>query len=242
MKLALVYARLQVVELARFPGFSMATLAFPTLLFVLFALPRADGHADLFLASYAAFSVLGVGFFQFGVSTAIERVTTWHTFVRTLPAPAASRFAGRTLAAFVFATLSAAIVIVVALASTSASLAALEWLRLVAALVAGAVPFVLLGLAIAYWTSPKTALPVANILYMLLSYVGGLWTGPADLPHAVRTISSYTPTRQWGDVLWPTVTGESWRITHWLALVAYAAGFAAIALWGYQRDEGQQFR
>jgi ABC-2 type transport system permease protein len=242
VRLALVYGRLQVVELVRFPGFSVATLAFPTLLFVLFGLPRADGHADVLLASYAAFSVLGVGFFQFGVSTAIERVTTWHTFVRALPAPAASRFAGRALAAFVFAALSAAIVIVVALATTSASLTATEWLRLIAALVAGAVPFVLLGLAIAYWASPKTALPVANILYMLLSYAGGLWTGPGDLPHAVSAISSYTPTRQWGDVLWPTVTGEPWGVTHWLALVAYAAGFAAIAAWGYRRDEGQRFR
>jgi len=242
VRLALVYGRLQVVELARFPGFSVATLAFPTLLFVLFGLPRAGGHADVFLASYAAFSVLGVGFFQFGVSTAIERATTWHTFVRTLPAPAASRFAGRTLAAFVFAALSAAIVIVVALATTSASLTASEWLRLIAALVAGAVPFVLLGLAIAYWTSPKTALPVANILYLLLSYAGGLWTGPRDLPHTVRVISSYTPTRQWGDVLWPAVTGEPWHATHWLALAAYGVGFAAIAAWGYRRDEGQRFR
>jgi ABC-2 type transport system permease protein len=242
VRLALVYGKLQVVELFRFPGFSVATLGFPTLVFVLFGLPRVDGHANVLLASYAAFSVLGVGFFQFGVSTAIERVTTWHTFVRILPAPAASRFAGRTLAAFVFATLSAATVIVVALATTSASLTATAWLRLVTALVVGAVPFVLLGLAIAYWTSPRTALPVANILYMLLSYAGGLWTGPGDLPHAVRGISSYTPTRQWGDILWPTVSGEPWRVGHWLALVAYAAGFAAIAAWGYRRDEGQRFR
>jgi ABC-2 type transport system permease protein len=242
MRLALVYGRLQVLELVRFPGFFVGTLVFPTLIFVLAGLPRADGHANVFLASYAAFSVLGVGFFQFGVSTAIERATAWHAFVRTLPAPAASRFAGRTLAAFVFAGLSAALVIVVALATTSASLSATEWLRLTAALVAGGIPFVLLGLTIAYWASPKSALPLANILYMLLAYAGGLWTGPADLPHAVRAISQYTPTRQWGDVLWPAVTGGPWRVTHWLALAAYTSAFAAMAAWGYRRDEGQRFR
>jgi ABC-2 type transport system permease protein len=241
VRLALVYGRLQVLELVRFPGFTIATLAFPALLFLLFGLPRADGNANLLLASYAAFSVLGVGFFQFGVSTAIERVTAWHTFVRTLPAPAASRFAGRTLAALVFAGLSAAIVIAVSLATTSASLTASEWARLCIALVGGSLPFVLLGLAIAYWTSPKTALPAANILYLLLSYAGGLWTGPSDLPHAVRVISNYTPTRQWGDVLWPSVLNEPWSATHWLALAAYAAGFGAIAAWGYRRDEGQRF-
>ena len=90
MRLALVHARIQVVELVRFPGFSIATLVFPALLFVLFGLPRADDHPDVLLASYAAFAVLGVGFFQFGVSGAIERVTPWQAWLRTLPATSAT--------------------------------------------------------------------------------------------------------------------------------------------------------
>jgi ABC-2 type transport system permease protein len=241
MKLALVYGRLQVAELVRFPGFAIATLAFPTLMFVLFGLPRAGGQPNVLLASYAAFSVLGIGFFQFGVSAAIERATAWHGFVRTLPAPAAARFGGRVIAAFVFATVSAGIVIAVVLSTTAADLGAQGWLRLVVALLAGGLPFVLLGLAIAYWTSAKSALPVANVLYILLAYTGGLWTGPSGLPHALKTISIYTPTRQWGDVLWPAVTNGRWQPNHWLALAAYAVAFAALATWGYRRDDGQRF-
>jgi ABC-2 type transport system permease protein len=241
MKLAVVYGRLQIVELVRFPGFTVATLGFPTLMFVLFGLPHAGGSPNAFLASYAAFSVLGVGFFQFGVSAAIERATAWNVFVRTLPAPAAPRLGGRVLAAFVFAALSAGGVIGVALSTTAASLDMLAWLRLSVALLLGGLPFILLGLGIAYWTSAKSALPVANVLYMLLSYAGGLWTGPDDLPHAVQAISSYTPTRQWGDVLWPAVTNEPWRAGHWLALAAYATVFAAVAAAGYRRDEGRRF-
>jgi len=242
MRLALVHARLQTVELLRFPGFSVATLGFPSLLFLLFGLPRAGHDANLLLASYAAFAVLGVGFFQFGVSVAIERGTPWQLYVRTLPAAAASRLAGRVLAALAFATSSAAIVAGVALATTSASLGATAWLRLAVALLLGSTPFVLLGLAIAFWTSARSALPVANVLYMLLAYAGGLWTGPRDLPHAVRSLSPYTPTRQWGDVLWPAVAGGPWRASHWLALAAYGAVFALGAVWGYRRDEGQRFR
>lgn len=242
MRLALVHARFQTVELLRFPGFSIATLGFPTLLFLLFGLPHAGHDANLLLASYAAFAVLGVGFFQFGVSVAIERGTPWQQFVRTLPATAASRLAGRVLAALAFATSSAAIVSAVVLGTTSASLDASEWLRLAAALLLGSVPFVLLGLAIAFWTSAKSALPVANILYILLAYAGGLWTGPQDLPHAVRSLSPYTPARQWGDVLWPAVSGGSWRVSHWLALAAYGLAFGLLAAWGYRRDEGRRFR
>ena len=242
MRLMLVHARAQVVELVRFPGFSVATLAFPALLFALFALPRASREPNLLLASYAAFAVLGVGFFQFGVSGAIERATPWHIWLRTLPAPPWTRIAARVLAALLFAIASVAVVVVVALATTQASLSAEAWLRLAVALLAGAVPFVVLGLAIAYWASPKSALPVANVLYMLLAYAGGLWTGPGDLPHAVEQVSPWTPTRQWGDVLWPAVAGTPWRASHWLLLGAYTAAFALLAAWGFRRDELQRFR
>jgi len=242
LKLVLAHARTQIVELVRFPGFSVATLGFPALMFVLFGLPRAGAEPELLLASYAAFGVLGVGFFQFGVSGAIERGTPWQAWLRTLPAPPVVRIAARALAALAFAVVSAAVVVAVALATTSASLTALEWLRLVLALLAGSLPFVVLGLAIAYWASPKSALPAANLLYMLLAYAGGLWTGPGDLPRTIRALSPYTPTRQWGDVLWAAVAGAPWRTSHWLLLAAYAAGFGALATIGFARDELQRFR
>jgi len=242
VRLVLAHARVQVLELIRFPGFSIATLAFPSILFLLFGLPRAHHRPDILLASYAAFAVLGVGFFQFGVSGAIERVTPWQAWLRTLPASPAARIVGRVAAALVFTLASVGVVVIVALATTRASLSATAWIRLAVALLAGSVPFIALGLAIAYWASPKSALPVANILYMLLAYAGGLWTGPADLPHTVRAISSYTPARQWGDVLWPAVAGEPWQASHWLLLGAYGIGFGAVAAWGFGRDELRRYR
>lgn len=242
MRLAFAHARVQIVELVRFPGFSVGTLAFPSILFVLFGLPRADRHPELLLASYAAFAVLGVGFFQFGVSGAIERGTPWQAWLRTLPTPPSARIGARVIAALVFTFASVTVVVVVTLATTSASLSAIGWIRLVVALFAGSVPFVVLGLAIAYWASPKSALPVANILYILLAYAGGLWTGPGDLPRVVQSISPYTPARQWGDVLWAAVTGKAWHASHWLLLAAYAVGFGAFAAWGFARDELQHYR
>ncbi|MBV8064154.1 MAG: ABC transporter permease [Actinobacteria bacterium] len=242
MNAVVVHTRAQILELVRFPGFTIGTLAFPTIVFALFGLPRAGMHPEILLASYAAFGVLGVGFFQFGVSGAIERGTPWQAWVRTLPLRPIVRIAARVLAALVFTIASVAVVVTTALATTSASLSPLEWVRMLTALLLGSIPFVLLGLAIAYWASPKSALPVANILYMLLAYAGGLWTGPTDLPHAVATVSPYTPARQWGDVLWPAVTGSPWRASHWLLLGAYAIAFGAVAAWGLARDELLRFR
>jgi ABC-2 type transport system permease protein len=242
MRLALAHARIQIVELVRFPGFTAGTLAFPGVVFVLFGLPRAGRDPELLLASYCAFAVIGVGFFQFGVSGAIERGSPWQSWLRTLPAPPAVRIAARVLAALAFTTASIAVVVVLSLTTTHVSLSSTAWVRLALALLAGSAPFVVLGLSIAYWTSPKSALPVANVLYMLLAYSGGLWTGPSDLPGAVRAISPYTPARQWGDVLWPAVTGDPWRASHWLALGAYSLAFGVLAAWGFAREELRNYR
>lgn len=241
MRLALLHARFATLELLRYPSFSVPTLALPAVFFAFFALPRAHGRAEVLLASFAAYAVLSVAFFQFGVGIAADRVRPWETFVRTLPAGAGTRLAGRTLSALLFATASVAVVVAVALPTTQPRLSATGWLGLVLALAAGSVPFTLLGIAIGYWLAPRAALPAANVLYLTLAYVGGLWTGPTGMPHTIERIGRPLPTREWGDVLWAAARGEGPPLWACLALLAYAVVFGWLAAWGYRRDEGRRY-
>jgi ABC-2 type transport system permease protein len=55
-------------------------------------------------------------------------------------------------------------------------------------------------------------------------------------------VSRSLPTRLWGEVTWAAVLGQTAAVGNWLGLVAYAAGFAAVAIWGYRRDEGASYR
>lgn len=242
MRLALAHWRASTTELARYASFSVPTLLFPTLFFLFFVAPHAGRRADIFLASYAGFAVLGVAFFQFGVGIAADRSSPWERFLRTLPVPPRVRFAARVLSALQFGLASSALVVAASLLTTEAGLGAVRWLELLAVLLLGSVPFALLGIAIGYWTTPRGALPIANILYLGLSFAGGLWTGGQDLPHAVAVLSPYLPTRQWADLLWAAVAGTPWRAEHWLWLLGYALVFGAAASWGYRRDEGQRYR
>ena len=41
---------------------------------------------------------------------------------------------------------------------------------------------------------------------------------------------------------WAAVQGRDSSLGDWLGLLAYAAGFAAVATWGYRRDEGASYR
>ena len=78
------------------------------------------------------------------------------------------------------------------------------------------------------------------MLYLTLSIGGGLLSRPGNLPHLLKTVSPFLPTRELYDVLAGAVTGTiPWL--QWLALAAYSAAFALLAAWGYRRDEGEKY-
>jgi ABC-2 type transport system permease protein len=244
VKLVLLHARAATLELLRYPTFSVPTLAFPALFFLLFVAPRSDTDADptRLLASFAGFAVLGVSFFQFGVGIAAERESPWERFVRTLPVRLRVRFAARVLSAAFFGLASAGLVAVTAVATTDAALSPTRWIALAAALALGALPFALLGIALGYWVSPRSALPTANVLYLVLAFMGALWTTPERLPGSVERVSPFVPTRQFGDALWSAAAGHLWHPRDWALLAGWGIVFAALAVWGYRRDEGRRYR
>jgi ABC-2 type transport system permease protein len=242
MRLVLVHARAMTIELARYPAYIVPTLVLPTVFFLFFAAPGGAAGASVRMATFAGFAAIGVAFFQFGVGIAVERASPWETFLRTLPIGPGVRLGARLLSAGVFAAAAAGLLLVVAVATTSASLSAPRWLGLVGALLAGTVPFALLGIALGYWAPPRGALPIANLLYLSLSYAGGLWIRPGRLPHAVARVSHFLPTRALADALVAPVVGSGVAWGAWASLGGFAVLFAVLAAWGYRRDEGRRYR
>ena len=117
-------------------------------------------------------------------------------------------------------------------------------LRLLALLVAAfliTIPFTLLGIALGYWTTSKSAVAVANLLYLPLTYLGGLWIPPEGFPQCIAEISPFTPTRQAGEIAWAVIGGSAIPVTSVLWLAGYSVLFAALAWWGYRRDECQRY-
>ena len=241
MRLVAAYLFAGTRELVRYPAYSAPTLAFPTLLFLLFAAARDVDDATVVTAGLAVVAILGVAFFQFGVGIAAERSSPWEGFVRVLPVTVRVRLAARVLSALVFAAASVTLLLATATATTSFALSPARWPAFAAALLLGAVPFALLGIALGYWTSPRAALPVANLVFLPLSFAGGLWGGAARLPDVLAAVSPFLPTRQWGEVVWWAV-GEG-SLAPWApaGLAASTAVFAALAVWGYRRDEGARY-
>ena len=242
MRLLLVHARAMTLELLRYPAYLVPTLVFPAAFFLLFVTPRGHGDQTVAMATFAGFAAIGVAFFQFGVGIAIERASPWEAYLRTLPVGTGTRLGARVVSAAVFAAAASAALAGVAVATTPIALAPVGWGELALTLLAGTTPFALLGIALGYWAPQRGALPIANLLYLGLSYAGGLWIRPQDLPAVVAAVSPYLPTGSFSDVLAGTAAGHPFEPGDCARLAGFAALFAALAAWGYRRDEGRQFR
>jgi len=242
LRLIFAHTRLMLLDLLRSPAYVIPTVFFPTMFFLIFAAPNARqaSRADFVTLSFVAFAIIGVTLFQFGVGIAAERGRPWERYLRTLPVGAFVRFAARVACAMIFGLCAAALVAITARLTTPMDFGPMQWLRLAVYATAGAIPFVLFGIAIGYWSSARAAVPIANIFYLLLSFAGGLWMPPQFLPGIAATISPYLPTRQFGELLWSVVgAGNASRAL--LVLVIYALVFAVLAAIGYRRDERTRY-
>jgi ABC-2 type transport system permease protein len=237
--------RVQLVELARLPGFTIPSFALPVVSYLLFGLPQVDGSADRanYLAvSFAAFAVLGIVMFQFGVGVAVDRNSPWERLSRTLTYRPSARLAARLVLGFTFALVAVVPVAVVAIVASPLSLSTLAAARTVLALFAGVVPLGVLGIALGYLVPPKAALPVTNLFYLPLAYIGGLFGPPRAVPEAVRRMRPFTPTGQWNDVVQHFGFLGTVPIGETIGLMLYGLAFLALAWFGYQRDEATNYR
>jgi ABC-2 type transport system permease protein len=243
VRLALVHAKSETLQYARYPAYALPTLAFPGLLMLLVGRQFVRDEPERLLVGFAAMALLTVTFFQFGVGIAASRTTPWEAYLRTLPAGAMTRLAGRVLSAIVFAAATVAVVSVVGIAVYDADMAVWRFVVSILALILGGIPFALLGIAFGYLLPPRAALPVANLIFLPLAIGGALWGRPEGLPHEADVASQLLPTRSWMEVLDSTSAGEPpVPLHHVAALAGWTLVFGALAWWGYRRDEGERFR
>lgn len=237
------HARIGFLDLIRTPGYVVPTILFPAMFFSLFDLPYARTHpaaANAMTLAFIVFAITGVTLYQFGVGIAQERGRPWERYLRTLPVSIGVRFSARIVIAIAFGIATAMLLAAVALVLTPIHLTVTQWLRVGLYSLGGGVPFVLIGISLGYWTSPRAAVPIATACNLLLAYAGALWMPPGDLPNFVQSLSPYLPTRQFADLLW-SATGNGSAYPAMVGLGVYAVAFAGIAALGYRRDERRRY-
>ena len=117
------------------------------------------------------------------------------------------------------------------------------WAALLGTLLAGALPFCALGLALGTLAGPNSAAAVVNLVYLPMVFVSGLWIPVEQLPASVQRLAPALPPYHYAQLALGTMGagrgGAAWG--HVLALAGFTALFLVVAVWAYRRDEGRTY-
>ena len=192
-------AKYELLKLLRMPAYAIPAVAFPVMFYTLFGLMfggRAPGGVSMptyLLGTYGAFGVIGAALFGFGVGLAVERGQGWLVLKRATPMPPLALFTAKLFNAVVFACVIGASLSVLGVMFGKVNLSAMLWLRLTTTLIAGAIPFCAIGLALGYFAGPNSAPAIINLIYLPMAFLSGLCIPierslrlPPSVPASVR--------------------------------------------------------
>ena len=216
------------------------SVVMPVLFFTIFAslygaLPSPSGlpAAASMLATFGTFGVVSVMLLNPGISVATDRETGWLRIKKVSAAPVAVTIAGKVLAALPYALAVLAALTTVTLVVAGPVLGVGVWLRLVAVLLLGALPFACLGLAVGFLASATATTAVLNAIMFPMVIASGLWIPLELLPGWVSRIAQFLPTYHLAQLALAQLTGAP-ASGHVLALLATTAGTGGLAAWSYR--------
>jgi ABC-2 type transport system permease protein len=238
----------------RVPEYVVGVVAVPIILYAMFGLPNAGtmlpGGTDLgalIFASMAAYGIVSLAIFTFGVDVAEERGKGWLRRMRATPMPFWAYFVAKVCGALVFGCLILAGMLAVALFVGRVQFDTAGLLGLLGILLCGVVAFSTMGFAMAYWFRPKAAAAIGNLIFLPLAFLSGFFFPLAQLPAVFQNIAPYLPTHHFGQLVWAQTapeadvaafgslpTGSTWEHVAWV--VGGFVVFGVLAVAGYRRD------
>jgi len=163
-----------------------------------------------------------------GIGVAEDRTRGWLRVKMVSATPI-----GVSLAARVIAALPYALGVVLAMSAVSVLIAGPvldlgTWLRLVAVLLVGSLPFALFGLAVGFVTSSNAAAAILNALLFPMVLASGLWIPLELMPGIIRAIAPFLPTYHLAELAKAQLTGAP-AFGHLLAVLLTTAVGALVA-------------
>ncbi|MEV0143629.1 MULTISPECIES: ABC transporter permease [unclassified Nonomuraea] len=242
--LILAHTRYQLLEQIRVPIGLVASAFFPAAAMLAFVVPFAGddpASATRATGSMMMIGAMSAALMGLSISVAQDREQPWNPYLRTLPAGPLPRFAGRILTTMAVMIAAAVPVVVIAALFTPATVTAPRLLFGLAALLTGAVPFMMIGLFLGFLLASKAAIGVSQVVFFPVAILGGLFLPPQIMPEFVQALSPYVPSRGAVELVWTATTGSAPNVTALVMLAVWTVAGALAAGWAYRRDEGRRF-
>ena len=243
--------RVEVLRLWRTPSFFVPTVVLPLVLYTLLG-GLAKGNTRLeagvsthvyALASVGTYCIVSIMLFSFGVNIANERSQRMNILMRATALPASIYLLAKVLSALLSALVMLLILSGFAIVVGGVQLSITTWIALIASLVLGVLPFILLGFAIGLVINPTGATPIVNLSFFILAFASGVFVPLSQLPQVVQNLAPYSPFYRLAQLAWNAVgaqtTGSIGEAVLLLALSAVV--FFALALYAYRKEERYTF-
>jgi len=190
--------QVELIKMLRTPAFSVPTIVFPVMFYLLFGVLLGSMRGNLqmgqyALAAYAVFGTMAPGLFGFGVTLAMEREQGLLTFRQALPAPPGAFLVARMVNAMVFVSISTLLLMVVATTLGKVSLTPGQALHLYLVNVIGVLPFAALGMYIGALTSGNASPAIINMIYLPMAFLSGLWVPLHFMPGVLQNLAPLWP-------------------------------------------------
>jgi len=243
-------AKYEFLKNLRLRVYTASVLSFPIMFYILFGLVLNSNQAiggmrvpTYLIATYGTFGVMGASLFGTAAGLASDRGLGWLQVKRASPMPPFAYFTAKVVTSMIFSAF-----IVIALFTLGVTLAGVrmpvgDFVRLLATLVAGSLPFSAMGLAVGYFAGPNSAPAAINLMYLPMSFCSGLWVPFMFLPKVVQKIALVLPPYHLSQLALGVVgagTHES-VVTHWEVLAAFTMICLGIARIGFQRDQEKMY-
>jgi ABC-2 type transport system permease protein len=242
-------SKMELLKMARLKQYSLSTVAFPLMFYCFFGLamaPFSQGATSMskyLLATYGAFGVMGATLYAFGAGVAVERGLGWMEVKRASPMPPAAYFVAKGVVSLTFGALVVTLLFALGAIFGGVRMPASQWLIMWGALVAGAIPFGAIGLAIGSFAGPNSAANIVNMIYLPMGFLGGLWMPIEILPKALQHLAPWLPSYHFGQIALAIlrVPVQGSVLGHVEALVGFGLVFAGVAWIGQSRDHQKMY-
>ena len=239
----------EVLRLWRTPSFLVPGLVLPLVLYTLLGgLGKANSLEDgisrhvYALASVGTYCIISVMLYSFGVSIAFERGQRVNVLMRATSLPASIYLLAKVVTALLSALVMLLALFVFAFVIGGVHLSVISWITLIASLVLGVLPFILLGFAIGNVVNPTGATPIINLSFFVLAFASGVFVPLSQLPDVLQNIAPYSPFYRLAQLAWNAVGVQTGSIIDavWL-LALYGVVFFGLAILAYRTEERHSF-
>jgi ABC-2 type transport system permease protein len=221
--------RYEFLKLMRTKSFSLSTIGFPVMFYLLFGIANRNVYAGnvhfakYILGGYACFGLIGAALFGIGVGVASELAAGWLELKRASPMPASAYLFAKCASAVAFGLIIVSVLTVIAVSFGGVSLTSTELIKMLGMTIAGSISFASMGLLLALLVPANAAPAIVNLIYLPMSFLSGLWVPLRFMPHWLQGVAPALPTYHLSQLML-SIFGyqDSMSLTtHWNALIGF---------------------